>query len=83
MFRLLTYNILHGGRGRLLPIAAVINSCTPDLVLVQEATDPAMLESIAEDSRETYRKLIADTQMQCDEIQRELAALLKVMQTKD
>ena len=48
MFRLLTYNILHGGRGRLLPIAAVINSCAPDLVLVQEATDPATLESIAE-----------------------------------
>ena len=48
MFRLLTYNILHGGRGRSLPIAAVINSCAPDLVLVQEATDPATLERIAE-----------------------------------
>ena len=48
MFRLLTYNILHGGRGRILPIAAVINSCAPDLVLVQEATDPATLERIAE-----------------------------------
>ena len=48
MFRLLTYNILHGGRGRSVPIAAVINSCAPDLVLVQEATDPATLERIAE-----------------------------------
>ena len=48
MFRLLTYNILHGGRGRSLPIAAVINSCAPDLVMVQEATDPATLERIAE-----------------------------------
>jgi exodeoxyribonuclease-3 len=44
----MTYNILHGGRGRILPIAAVINSCAPDLVMVQEATDPATLERIAE-----------------------------------
>jgi CheY-like chemotaxis protein len=42
-----------------------------------------LIDSIPEDSRETYRKLIADTQTQCDEIQRELAALLKVMQLKD
>ena len=48
MFRLMTYNILHGGRGRVLPIAALINSCAPDLVMVQEATDPATLEKIAE-----------------------------------
>jgi exodeoxyribonuclease-3 len=48
MFRLLTYNILHGGLGRSQAIAAVINSCAPDLVMVQEATDPATLERIAE-----------------------------------
>ena len=47
MFRLLTYNILEGGRGRSQAIAAVINSCAPDLVMVQEATDPATLEHIA------------------------------------
>ncbi|HEX5109782.1 MAG TPA: endonuclease/exonuclease/phosphatase family protein [Vicinamibacterales bacterium] len=46
-FRLLTYNILHGGRGRTDAIAAVINACTPDLVLLQEATDPAAIERIA------------------------------------
>ena len=47
-FRLLTYNILKGGTGRAEAIAKVINSVAPDLVLVQEATDPATLEKIAE-----------------------------------
>lgn len=47
-FRLLTYNILKGGIGRAPLIAKVINSVAPDLVLVQEATDPATLEKIAE-----------------------------------
>lgn len=47
-FRLLTYNILKGGTGRAQSIAKVINSVAPDLVLVQEATDPATLEKIAE-----------------------------------
>ena len=48
MFRLLTYNILKGGRGRARLIANVINSVSPDLVLVQEATDPAVVEKISE-----------------------------------
>jgi endonuclease/exonuclease/phosphatase family metal-dependent hydrolase len=47
MFRLLTYNIMHGGRGRADTIARVINTCSPDLVLLQEATDPAAIERIA------------------------------------
>jgi exodeoxyribonuclease III len=47
MFRLLTYNIMHGGRGRAEPLAAVINACAPDLVLLQEATDPRTIERIA------------------------------------
>ena len=47
-FRLLTYNILKGGVGRAQMIAKVINSVSPDLVLVQEATDPATLERICE-----------------------------------
>jgi endonuclease/exonuclease/phosphatase family metal-dependent hydrolase len=37
-----------GRTGRSQAIAAVINSCAPDLVMVQEATDPATLERIAE-----------------------------------
>lgn len=47
-FRLLTYNILNGGRGRIDRLATVINACAPDLVLLQEATDPAGLERLAE-----------------------------------
>ena len=48
MFRLMTYNIRHGGRGRESAIAAVITACAPDLVLLQEATDPRTIEQIAE-----------------------------------
>ena len=46
-FRLLTYNILNGGGGRIERIAQVINGCAPDLVLLQEATDPANVERLA------------------------------------
>lgn len=46
-FRLLTYNILNGGVGRTEAIAKVINACAPDLVLLQEATDPANVERLA------------------------------------
>lgn len=46
-FRLLTYNIRHGGHGRLDAIAAVIDSCRPDLVLLQEALDPGNVERLA------------------------------------
>ena len=49
-FRLLTYNILKGGTGREALIAHVINSCTPDLVLLQEATRPSTVERIARDT---------------------------------
>jgi len=48
MFRLMTYNIRHGGRGREAAIAAVISASAPDLVLLQEATDPRSIERIAE-----------------------------------
>ena len=47
-FRLLTYNILHGGGARIPQIANVINACAPDLVLLQEATDPVNVERLAE-----------------------------------
>lgn len=46
--RLLTYNIRHGGHGRIAPLASVINACAPDLVLLQEATDPGNVERLAE-----------------------------------
>jgi exodeoxyribonuclease-3 len=46
-FRLLTYNIRRGGGGRIDALAAVIKSCDPDLVLLQEATDPANVQRLA------------------------------------
>jgi exodeoxyribonuclease III len=47
MFRLLTYNIQHGGRGRTDAIASVISACAPDFVFLQEATDPGHVERLA------------------------------------
>jgi exodeoxyribonuclease-3 len=47
MFRLLTYNIRHGGHGRIDAIANVITAVSPDVVLLQEATDPAKVERLA------------------------------------
>ena len=47
VFRLLTYNILHGGGNRLDAIADVINHCAPDLVVLQEASDPGNVEKLA------------------------------------
>jgi exodeoxyribonuclease-3 len=46
-FRLLSYNIRHGGSGREDLIAAVVSSCQPDLVIFQEATRPAVVDRIA------------------------------------
>lgn len=46
-FRLLTYNIMRGGQGREAAMAAVVNACRPDLVLLQEARMPAVVEQVA------------------------------------
>jgi exodeoxyribonuclease-3 len=48
--RLLTYNIRYGGTGRAPAIARVINACAPDIVLLEEATRPAVVEQIAADT---------------------------------
>jgi exodeoxyribonuclease III len=48
--RLLTYNIRHGGSGREGPLVAVIRACNPDIVIFQEATKPAVVERLAEDT---------------------------------
>jgi exodeoxyribonuclease III len=45
--RLLTYNIRTGGRGRVDALAAVIGSATPDVVLLQEATDATVVRELA------------------------------------
>ncbi len=47
-FRLLTDNIRHGGGDRVAAIAEVIKGCAPDLVLLQEATNPLNVRRIAE-----------------------------------
>ena len=45
--RLLTYNIRKGGTNRERAIAAVVNAAAPDLVVFQEATNPAVIEKVA------------------------------------
>jgi endonuclease/exonuclease/phosphatase family metal-dependent hydrolase len=45
--RLLTYNILKGGVGREEHLAAVINHQQPDVVILQEATSPEVVERLA------------------------------------
>jgi exodeoxyribonuclease-3 len=45
--RLLSYNIRHGGVGRVEPLAAVIRGCAPDVVVLQEATRPDVVRALA------------------------------------
>lgn len=45
--RLLSYNIRFGGTGRESHIAAVIRSAAPDVVVLQEATDPSVVARVA------------------------------------
>jgi exodeoxyribonuclease-3 len=45
--RLLSYNIRHGGTGREKPIADVINFCRPDVIILQEASVPDVVERLA------------------------------------
>jgi exodeoxyribonuclease III len=46
-YRVLTYNIRYGGAGREPALLSVIRGCDPDLVILQEATRPAVLEQLA------------------------------------
>jgi endonuclease/exonuclease/phosphatase family metal-dependent hydrolase len=45
--RILSYNILKGGVGREIPIAAVIGACAPDIVILQEAIRPSVVQQLA------------------------------------
>lgn len=45
--RVLSYNIRFGGRGREQALTSVIRSASPDVVLLQEATDPRVVERLA------------------------------------
>src|SRR5438034_623919 len=47
MLRLMSYNIRVGGTGREALLADVIRQCDPDLVMLQEATKPEVIEQIA------------------------------------
>jgi endonuclease/exonuclease/phosphatase family metal-dependent hydrolase len=46
--RLVSYNIRYGGTGREAQIASVIQACAPDVVILQEATDPVVIAGVAE-----------------------------------
>jgi exodeoxyribonuclease-3 len=46
--KLLSYNIRFGGRGREQALAETILAAAPDLVVFQEAIDPAVIERISE-----------------------------------
>jgi endonuclease/exonuclease/phosphatase family metal-dependent hydrolase len=50
VIRLLSYNIKYGGRTRERAIAEVIRSVNPDVVLLQEATDPRVIEQLSKDT---------------------------------
>lgn len=54
MIRLLSYNIRYGGRGREGSIAAVIKGASVDVVLLQEATDPRVIEQLASETGLTH-----------------------------
>jgi endonuclease/exonuclease/phosphatase family metal-dependent hydrolase len=45
--RLLTYNIQRGGAGRVDAIARIITACAPDIVVLQEATRPDVVDTLA------------------------------------
>jgi exodeoxyribonuclease-3 len=47
ILRLLSYNIRYGGTGREAQLAAVVSACAPDLVVLQEATKPGVVEQVA------------------------------------
>ena len=45
--RLLSYNILKGGAGREAAIASIITSVEPDIVILQEAYRPSVVDQLA------------------------------------
>jgi endonuclease/exonuclease/phosphatase family metal-dependent hydrolase len=48
--RILSYNIRRGGAGREGPLAAVIRGVAPDIVILEEATEPGVVERLARDT---------------------------------
>ena len=64
-FRLLTYNIMHGGGDRVGAIAEVIRGCAPDLVLLQEAVNPLNVRRIAELSGMSDHRSVPGESLAC------------------
>jgi exodeoxyribonuclease-3 len=48
--RILSYNIRRGGAGREAPLASVIRAVNPDVVVLEEATRPDVVERLAHDT---------------------------------
>ena len=48
--RLLSYNIRHGGVGRETALATIIRNTSPDVVVFQEATKPAVVAQLARET---------------------------------
>ena len=55
MTRVLSYNILVGGTGRVNQLAQIIQSADPDVVGLVEATNPHVVEALAERLGMQYR----------------------------
>ena len=49
--RILSYNIRRGGAGREAALAAVISAVAPDIVVLEEATRPQVVERLAKETR--------------------------------
>lgn len=49
-FKLLSYNVRYGGTGRESQLAAVIRDADPDLVILQEASNPQVVERLSEET---------------------------------
>ena len=49
-FKLLSYNVRFGGTGREPQLASVIREADPDLVVLQEATSPRVVERLSEET---------------------------------
>ncbi len=60
--RLVTYNILDGGEGRADPLAEVIEAQNPDVVALVEATDPTVIERIANRLRMDHIQAVGRSQ---------------------
>lgn len=52
--RVLSYNIRFGGRGREQALTSVIRAASPDVVLLEEATDPRVVERLARQTSLPY-----------------------------